>query len=162
MKLLAVLLLAAAPTLYAKVGDSREQCGKRYGDPTEGENSPERTIYLFRGIRITCWFQENKCRSVSYEVRSPGYVVEWAAKDNRFTEGQAKQLLNLNGSSWSLEKKSEFGESFDGLYKSADGMLHAYVANTGVIVESVPWFKEKLRQITTSHLGETISEFDKK
>ena len=151
-------------TSNAKIGESPEQCAKRYGTVSEAAVDGSWQMYISGGIYTTCSFKNNKCQSLKYNQITPTSVNEPDYNIRpRLTEDQALRLLKLNSpeSSWKLIKKDDRGEPWDGTYATGDGKLQALVNFVVVRIETKDKEKAGKQLLEKEAIDATISAFEK-
>lgn len=157
-----ILIVVAAPTSLARIGDSPAVCAATYGEIAENRPNGGMVIYRKDGILTTCWFDGEVCTALSYQLRSAGLVVrQELGKEPRFSESQTSALLNLNrgSSAWKQEAKGKFGQPFDGLYKTEDRKLQGLVNSFAITIESIPSYQRRLDQTQGAAIDQTIRSF---
>lgn len=65
LSLLAFFCVLALPA-QARLGETKAECEKRYGTPTESGREDGRFSYLKNGVTIVARFREDKCVSITY------------------------------------------------------------------------------------------------
>ena len=106
MKMLGIvltLLVLSAPA-YARLGETRGQCDKRYGAPVAKEG-PDRygqecVTYAKQGFHIMIWFYRTKAVTVKYEKPLRGKRVAFTNEDI-----DALKKANGNGKSWTYSEE---------------------------------------------------------
>jgi hypothetical protein len=84
--------LCLALSTQARIGETLDECIKRYGEPAQ---RPQLKTLLFHksGIAITCFFVDGFCVQLSYKKLDSGA---------RFNEREVEILRMANGSKWQL------------------------------------------------------------
>jgi len=107
------LLVAMSSAVWARIGETQQQCEERYGEP-QGTG-----FYIFKNRRIWITFEEDKAVQVEYELDSSEEVAELLMK-NHSGEWRAAP---------SPEKKDIITSQYH-FYESSDGLLNAtYIPN---------------------------------
>ena len=132
MKILTIILALIIPQMaVARMGETIEQCDKRYGVPTEKTLDDQSRIYLKKGIWIECFFEsmpEGKCVHIKY---SPVKSIKLA-----------KSLWKSNHPSW----RAVPGDNQNGFYRAEsvhvegyDDMLVWYVEGGSLRIDSLAY-----------------------
>jgi hypothetical protein len=87
-------IISITGTSDAKIGESPEQCAKRYGAVSEAAVDGSWQMYISGGISTSCGFENNKCLAVKYTQITPSSVNKPDYKI-RLNEDQALRLLKL-------------------------------------------------------------------
>jgi hypothetical protein len=150
------------PFAHAKIGETPEQCEKRYGVPLDVKGRGDFRRYQKGAVLISCDFFQGKCHAVGYEIANYTIVLHPSAQDKpRFTKDQAFQLLNFNrqASAWTQTSKEGFGKPYDGTYKTEDGKLNAIVNFVAVNIESVEFYQFKKAKIQQAGIEKAMADF---
>ncbi|MFZ2277816.1 MAG: hypothetical protein WAW39_08450 [Prosthecobacter sp.] len=95
MKALSLTLLTflcLALSTQARIGESLDDCIKRYGEPAQCPQ-PKTLLFHKSGIAITCFFVDGHCVQISYKKLEPAA---------RLNEREVEILRMANGSKWQL------------------------------------------------------------
>lgn len=161
MKRLFILMLTSTALLQARIGETFEQCQKRYDDISLSRKPSD--WFWKDGVRTRCVFIRGKCVCIIFEVANSSFVtIQPYDKAPRFTTDQCQRLLvmNSNGSKWM--KTGDWNNSNfpgDGFYKTEDGTLHARVSSIGVVIERLDIVKETLESTRPDRLDAAIKSF---
>ena len=102
MKFSALLLIAVMPiAAFARIGETREQCDKRYGKVTASPLEHEGIQYLayrVHGFAVDLNIIASKCEKIKYIKEDYGML----AKE------EIEALLNENGTEWQQVSKHEW------------------------------------------------------
>ena len=102
MKFSALLLIAVMPlTAFARIGETREQCDKRYGKvtvPPLEHNGIQYLAYRVHGFSIDLNIIDSKCEKMKYLKEDYGML----AKE------EIEALLNENGTEWQQVSQHEW------------------------------------------------------
>ena len=155
--------LAFILPLSARIGDTPGVCASKYGEIIEA--SPDGGFVVFQkdGVRMSCSFTDGVCSAISYTLCPTGNVVlAETRKEARFTKDQANRLLNFNRgtATWIQESKDKYGQEQDGLYKSNDGKLQAYVSFVAVNIQTIEAYRARLAQVEVAAVDKTIRSFE--
>lgn len=160
-----VLNLAITGYASARIGETVEECSKRYDQSPPIVKSKPNWFGRDR-VGATCRFRDGKCVSIYYSIEG-GSLVDpepFNAKP-RFTKSQAMKLLALNApsSEWTKkEVKAQFAEKdFDGVYVTKDGKLQAVVNVIGVSIETVEFGNAEKLRAAEQAIDSTIDSFSK-
>ena len=77
----------------ARIGETLEECIKRYGEPVQREET-KTLIFQKSGISINCGFREGRCVQITYQK-----IDTKARLNNR----EVEILRAANGSNWILQ-----------------------------------------------------------
>lgn len=95
MKALSLTLLSflcLAISAQARIGETLDECIKRYGEPAQ-RPQPKTLLFHKSGIAITCFFVDGLCVQISYKKLDSA---------TRFNEREVEILRMANGSRWQL------------------------------------------------------------
>lgn len=95
MKALSLTLLSflcLALSTEARIGETLDECIKRYGEPAQ-RPQPKTLLFHKSGIAITCFFVDGLCVQISYKKLDSA---------TRFNEREVEILRMANGSKWQL------------------------------------------------------------
>lgn len=84
--------LCLALSTQARIGETLDECIKRYGEPAQ-RPQPKTLLFHKSGIAITCFFVDGLCVQLSYKK------LETAT---RLNEREVEILRMANGSKWQL------------------------------------------------------------
>ena len=95
-KALFVIVSVLCVSVYARIGESEDQCLSRYGQESanNGGSKGNRSVaYLNDSFSVSCEFYQNKCFRVTFTVKN---------KDAEFSKDVIDKLLSANSgqSSW--------------------------------------------------------------
>jgi hypothetical protein len=134
-----LLVLALLPTLaHARIGETPEQCAKRYGDLAERKGATARAVHSFAkdGVVTTCFFTDGKCVAIRFELIAP---VRAGAQDTienmpLFTDAQSAALLAANSgdSEWTTLSKEQGITT----HIAKDGTRRAVTSGLHVIIQT--------------------------
>ncbi len=99
MKFLLLFLLLSTPAL-ARMGETREQCDARYGEPIRPAFDAMSTVHQKAGIEILCHFHEGKCDAIDFSRVGDASDGQYPG----FSKAAAKALMEASsaGKPWSL------------------------------------------------------------
>lgn len=122
------LLVAMSSAVWARIGETQQQCEERYGEPESTG------FYIFKNRRINITFEEDKAVRVEYDVDSWEEAAELLGKNHsgewRAVPGPEKKDI--------ITSKLHFYESSDGLLKAT------YIPNPfrlGLVIETAAFAK---------------------
>lgn len=120
---LVVLSLLVCGTAGARLDETAEECGARYGDPIQTQKEERILVFSIEGLTVSCFFDaELVCDSIAYERESGPLSAEEIAA-----------LLEKNSrSTWTSEGRSPSSV----LFRSEDGILAAYDVDAGRLILS--------------------------
>jgi antitoxin component YwqK of YwqJK toxin-antitoxin module len=134
MKMLAIILALMIPQItMARMGETIEQCDRRYGNPVATEEDSQSRTYLKKGIRIECFFEsvpEGKCAHIKY---SPIKSIKLA-----------EILWESNNPSWRTlpkDKQSLVYRAESIQTEGYDDMLAWYVEGESLRIDSLEYHK---------------------
>jgi hypothetical protein len=160
MKATIILLLAIVLNArsYGKIGETFEQCVKRYGAPIEARDNKSKAEFRVDGVRIICWFESNECTSISYDVR---YPIGENAKDYAFTFEQCVKILNLNSGSakWVQKTKEPYGSKWDGIYHDENEKLRASIYAYSIAIETIELRDKEMMMATPEKVDAALAKF---
>jgi hypothetical protein len=84
--------LCLALSTQARIGETLDECIKRYGEPAQ-RPQPKTLLFHKSGIAITCFFVDGLCVEISYKKLDSGA---------RFNEREVEILRMANGRMWQL------------------------------------------------------------
>lgn len=91
-----LLLLLLGVTALARIGETPEECIRRYGEPIQ--RKANQTLFFRKAeISVICCFRDGKCVQVSYRK---------TADEARFLSPEIDILKAANGSHWQPQAKS--------------------------------------------------------
>ncbi|HSJ04568.1 MAG TPA: hypothetical protein VK956_19010 [Verrucomicrobium sp.] len=98
----------ALPSL-ARLGETKDECDKRYGAPTEVTSREGTFSYTKNGIFVFAKFREEKCVSITYRNSQ----VTAKGEPKTFTSGEVDMLLAANegGEVWKLSPPGNAAET---------------------------------------------------
>ena len=152
------ILFAGQLTGYAKIGETPEQCQKRYGEARDKSLSGSYLEFRAGDIHTQCWFTNGKCTAISYAL-APRSIVIYADVDPRFSELQEQKLLAINSSSKWNRKDQKSESATNEIYQTEDGKMHALVNFTGVRIESIERYNASMAAASKAKIDETIHSF---
>lgn len=163
MKAIILLLMVTGTILHARIGETPEECGKRYGRVVE-RTPPHGTYEEFQkdGVKTRCAYEQGRCYSITYELIFVQTVISYkSGEEPRFSKEQAIRLLEMNasGSKWIQKIPADYGMPHDGVYETIDGKLHARINFCGVRIETMDMHKKDIRNIQPDALDQTIKSF---
>jgi hypothetical protein len=134
MKIFAIILALMIPQItMARMGETIEQCDRRYGNPVATEEDSQSRTYLKKGIRIECFFEsvpEGKCAHIKY---SPIKSIKLA-----------EILWESNNPSWRTlpkDKQSLVYRAESIQTEGYDDMLAWYVEGESLRIDSLEYHK---------------------
>lgn len=132
--MLAIILALMIPQItMARMGETIEQCDRRYGNPVATEEDSQSRTYLKKGIRIECFFEsvpEGKCAHIKY---SPIKSIKLA-----------EILWESNNPSWRTlpkDKQSLVYRAESIQTEGYDDMLAWYVEGESLRIDSLEYHK---------------------
>ncbi len=99
------LTLTISSPAFARIGETKDQCIKRYGKPASESNSGDTLVFRKADFEITCNFQSDNCWKVQY-----AYAAKNAAGvAPNFSDATIAAILDLNvpKAKWSADPKSD-------------------------------------------------------
>lgn len=159
MKILAILLLLPA-IASARIGESPDQCAKRYGEVDESHVGKgwQTTTYGKEGITTTCWYRDGKCVCIAF-LPMDASRVEPGRGDAaaRFTSEQTEKLLAANGggSKW----LASGGTKYQPVHRTEDGTRLARTGDVGITIQLVSDIEERGAMLTPEAISKTIEGF---
>lgn len=111
----ATILFVMPTALFARIGETFEQCITRYGNGTEVP--PGYYRFTKNGFEVSVHFNNGKADSISYTGAKP------------FSEAQIQQLLAINApeKKWKITGIQGGAPTLPASFQSEDGELVAYV-----------------------------------
>ncbi len=102
MKFLAILIIATMPlTALARIGETKEQCDKRYGKlviPALASNGVEYLNYRVHGFAIGLHIFDSTCQKIKYNKEDEGVLAK----------SEIEALLSENGADWQQISETEW------------------------------------------------------
>jgi hypothetical protein len=160
LKFITALLIGTAVVANARIGDSPDECSKRYGAVVESDPDAGQIFYSTGSLIIQCRFTDGKCDVAIYDFSQASLVVsEDFEKRIKFTQEQSARLLNLNGSGsvWRQINKESFGEPWHGIYQTADGKMHARLRGDTVSIETIERYKQRLDKFKDAEVEKALA-----
>ena len=90
-------LLAFTTNAQARLGESIEQCNKRYEKPILIEKEEQIIHYLKNGIKVKVYFHKSKADCIFYRLR----------ESKPLSDHMINQLLKVNGKNWKKFKTTD-------------------------------------------------------
>ena len=122
--ILTLIMLALCASAQARIGETVDECVKRYGKPEKYDEAAKAFICNKDGVLILLWFTEGKCcKIVLVKQRDKNNLPEF------FSEVELETLLAANGEGWQKIKTglTTSWQNADGSrlaqYSSLDGSL---------------------------------------
>lgn len=103
---LLLLHLTVVPS-QARLGETKAECEKRYGTPTESDRENGTFTYLKNGVTIIARFREDKCVSITY--RNSARPSAGSATPFTNIEIGILRAANEGGQVWNLSPPSSTG-----------------------------------------------------
>jgi hypothetical protein len=155
----ALLVLALASTGYARVGETRAECEKRYGTLTPGKfNEHENAESFEKGsISGSLIFDGSQADAKCVLLQVTRNDMTPLGKEIRVV-----MEANKGDSEWSKGKRSEtpLGPRWD--FTTRDGRLHAFVIENAMLghltIQSCEW-RDRLRNAKDQKEKEAVSGF---
>jgi hypothetical protein len=163
--LIAVICYASTSFVEGRIGDSPEDCMKRYHDPAIERRGWNETEFQKGAIDVTTKYQAGKCVRIYYRIFTVSVVIlPPFEKSPKFTETQAMKFLALNTDEAQWRKKTDYdlGAAHEGVYETLDGKMHALVSGDQVCVETTAVYKERLTKLETEQIDQVLTEFGAK
>ncbi len=120
MKSLLYVLILFPSIASARIGETPEECSKRYGDPVKIDKAEQTIVYKKAGLGIMVWFWEGHAHQIFYMKLTDEGVMGREELSN----AEREKLLESNkgDSEW---KKGEQLFEVNPFWKSKDGKRHA-------------------------------------
>ena len=157
-----LLILAILPTLaHARIGETPEQCAKRYGDLAERKGTGPLLKHTFSkgGVLTHCFFDEGKCAAIAFEVLAASHTdfQAPAASSPAFLMPQIFKLLEANkgGSEWEIHPEG----SGISTYTTKDGSRRAVSSDAHVIIQTTANFEARKKLILPEAIDKDIEGF---
>lgn len=158
-RLLPFLILAPA-LASARIGETLEQCSKRYGGVRELVQGRDWTSasYGASGLTVTCWFSGGQCTTIIFGLLEHSRVDLPALSERpQLSQEQAMRILEANRGESAWERRG--GTEGAPLYKTADGKLHALVSSFGVSIQTVADIEARKALLTPEAIDKAIEGF---
>lgn len=120
MFLIAILILSSI-SVFAKIGETIEQCTTRYGKPVKSDEFKELQYKYFKkdNLIVGCIFQDGKCTSCFYVKDDSTSLSE--------TEMENILKSDYKESEWTYKKGSWY----------SDALMYAYKDNKGYVITTL-------------------------
>ena len=157
-----LLILALLSTLaHARIGETPEQCAKRYGEPFERKGGNATAIHSFAkgGVMTTCYFTGDKCVAICFELMAPvrADLQDSMQNTTHFTAEQSATLLaaNKGESDWATL------ETHRGITRhvTKDGTRHAVTSESHVIIQTTQDMGARLKLVVPDAVSKAIEGF---
>ncbi len=158
MKAMLLLVMCALPC-FARIGETREQCVKRYGPIYEESSDGARLEFRSKGLDVICFFRDGKAWGLSVQVAPKAMTDEEPAGFTDLTASQAEKILQANAgtSKWKLTRYD------DGIdlrrYETEDGKILASNGPGGLWIETRERMMEARRVRSEEFIDEVIKGF---
>ena len=153
MKILIPLIISALPA-FATLGETTDQCAKRYGDIIGESTTGSRIDYKKKGIITFCLFDAGKCVFVSHRINVHLMADDPAPK---LTDALRKNLLELHATDWKKIKEDEYNEGeTTGYFEAKDGAVMALCTTYSVAVGNAKFLRQSADQLHEQSLMEAI------
>ena len=158
--LLTLALLLPAIT-HARIGETPEECAKRYGLPAERLGTSETPILKFQkaGVITSCYFTGGMCTAICFEIMAPVRADLQHSEQNTvsFTAEQIAALLaaNKGDSEW----KSFLKDGEINMYHTKDSQRQAIAFGTHVIIQDTLNIAARKGLVTPTAITEAIKGF---
>lgn len=86
----------ASGTAFARLGETKDQCDRRYGIAVDVQQDGALVRYAREGLEIICLFRDGQCDAITYQVRESGL--------DRLAFDRATELLQKNAEDYQWEK----------------------------------------------------------
>lgn len=110
VRIISILALLSAP-LLARIGETTDECIRRYGEPLGIAPDKSRITFRKNGYDIFCYFlKDGKCWRILYEATfTPQTRPVSVLASKEWTE-EYRRLMDLNGTGWQMDFKLTNGE----------------------------------------------------
>jgi hypothetical protein len=161
LKPLLTLALLLPTITHARIGETPEQCAKRYGEVFESKGNSSRgiTSYGKDGVQTTCYFSEGKCVAIAFELSPPVRADLQDSEQNTvfFTPEQTAALLAANKGSAEWFSMPEHRGITKHLAK--DGSRRAMTSGTHVIIQTEEDIEARKKRISSENVSKIIEGF---
>jgi hypothetical protein len=115
-----ILVVLLAPLMvWARIGESLEQCIERYGQPTEQRAESGLAGFVKAGLRIIVHFHEGAADALWYQKQTKDDL----GQPEELSETEIAVLLEANGNGTTWAKPGKYG--LDTVWLADDGRLGA-------------------------------------
>ena len=111
-----VISAFAFSNAFARIGETPEECKKRYGAPLNITETDH--FYSKEGIIIVCRFFQDKCDWVQFQKSEKDIL----GKSIKMSDTEIELLLKANGSGLRWDKEPSIGKK---VWTTEDGKMHA-------------------------------------
>ena len=161
MKSIITLMLGLSPLCHARLGDTPEQCEKRYGTLVEKWHDGSWVKFAKGIFRVECAFKEGKCVMVAYQLANPslGEILDYTI---RFSEESRDLLLILNqGISryipWNCTTMTGFGTAM----KTEDGKRRVFINQNEIRFEDSDYIEWRRTMASKDVIQDVVKEISK-
>lgn len=156
MKPLLLLAVALPSIAAARIGETVEQCAKRYGEPAEVTKGKLTAMHTYDcgPVIVTCSFFRGTCTAITY---TPILKDRIEGKLGAFTAKQAQDLMRANGGSTKWERAG--GADYSPIYRTEDGKLVGRSSDAGVAIQTTEDIARREALLTPESIGKAIEGF---
>jgi len=160
-KIILIATLIMSSICHARLGDTREQCEKRYGTIIEKWHDDSWVRFAKGCLRVECLFKEDKCVVVAYHLASAS-MAEIIDYNLRFSEQAEDLLLILNQNTsrylpWKCTTMRDLGNAM----KTEDGKRRVFINQTEIRFEDCDYIEWRTAMTSKENIEGIVKEVSK-